>query len=261
MPVECPVSLPRLTTAEFRDLDFKIMELAFETHRLIGRLADEAVYQQDLAARLESAGWPVLREVLLVVAFGTFRKTYRLDLVVDSKMLYELKTVASLTSAHEAQTMNYLLLLDASRGKLVNFRPTSVKSRFVNAPMTSDERRAFEVDDSGWHGDAAARDGVVALLRDLGTALDLSLYIEAISHLLSFNIEQPSLLPLSREGTALGNQRFHLIEPDAAIRVTAFPNGAPGYANDLRRLRRLSPLRAIHWINIGYHTVTFETIK
>lgn len=260
MPIACPVSLPRLTTAECRELDYQIMESAFETHREVGRLADEGIYQSDFAMRLRSRGWTAECEVPVTVSFGTFVKTYRLDLVVGDRLLYELKVVAKLTSAHEAQLMNYLMMLDGSRGKLVNFRQTSVVSRFVNSPMNGEERRSFEVDETSWCGESRVRDCIISMLRDWGTALELSLYVEAAGHLLGFSPELPTLLPMIRDSTPLGNQRFHLISPDEAIRITAFPRLSGGYENDLRRLLRLSPLRAIHWINIGYHQVRFHSI-
>ena len=63
MPVSCSVSIAKLSTAELRELDYRVMRHAFDSQNELGRLADERIYQADLAARLRSAGMTVSREV------------------------------------------------------------------------------------------------------------------------------------------------------------------------------------------------------
>ncbi len=150
MPITCPISFTRLSTAEFRALDYEIMPHAFASQNDLGRLADEGVYQTDFAARLAAAGYEIHREVPITATFRSFVKAYYLDVAIAGKAVYELKAVTKLTAEHEAQLMNYLLMLDCSHGKLVNLRPASVDSRFVNAPMTLVQRRAFAIDDQHW---------------------------------------------------------------------------------------------------------------
>ena len=261
MPITCPITFPALTTEEFAELDYAVMAHAFASQQALGRLADESVYQADFAARLQAAGWTVQREVPIVVSFRGFVKTYSVDVVVSAKGVYELKTATKLTPEHEAQVMNYLFLLDCRRGKLVNFRPASVEAKFINAPMTAAERRAFAVIHRHWKGDAAAHDSVVELLRDWGTGLELPLYHQAIVHLLGGDAQVTRELPMRRDDIALGNQRFHLMSADAAFRVTAFEEPLPQYEQHLHRLIQFSPLRALHWINIARHQVTFTTIE
>jgi GxxExxY protein len=128
MPITSPISFLPLSTEEFAQLDYVVMEHAFASHQYLGNLAEEQVYQLDLADRLRNAGYKVDREVPVTVRFETFVKSYLLDLVINDKPVYELKTVESLTKRHSAQLLNYLLLLDLRRGKLINFRPTSVES-------------------------------------------------------------------------------------------------------------------------------------
>lgn len=236
------------------------MKLVFECQRGIGRLADERIYQADMLERLRLAGLEAQCEVPVEVSFGSFVKTYFLDLVVAGKGIYELKSVARLTNEHSAQLMNYLLLVDGSRGKLVNFRSTSVSSRFVNAPFELAERRQFEVDRAAWQGCSRTADWIVHMLRDWGTALELPLYHQAIVHHLGGEALVMQNLPLFRDQRNLGCQRFHLLAPDEAFRLTAFNSDMPPYRSEVRRLLSLSQLKCIHWINIGLHQVTFETI-
>ena len=261
MPISCPVSFPHLTTEEFGALDYEVMAHAFASHKTLGMLADESVYQGDFLERLESAGFSVRREVPVTVSFRTFFKTYFLDAVVADKAVYELKTVTQLASQHTAQLINYLLMLDCRRGKLVNFRPASVDAQFVNAPLTAGERRSFEVHDARWRGDAATLAWMVEMLRDWGTALELPLYHEAIVHVLGGEAEVVRQFPMHRDGVPIGSQRFYMMETDAAFRITAFPELLPGYETHVRRLLAHSPLRAVHWINIAYRHVTFTTIE
>lgn len=260
MPISCPITFPRLTTEEFGALDYEIMKCAFASHKELGRLADEAIYQADFAARLIAAGYEVHREVPITVSFRNFVKIYYMDVVVIGKAIYELKTVTQLTAEHEAQVMNYLLLVDSGHGKVINFRPASVDSRFVNAPITLEERRAFAVEDRRWRGDGTARDWMVELLRDWGTALELPLYYQAMIHLLGGEALVTKQLPMQRGDIPLGNQRFHLMNPEAAFRITAFNEVTTGYESQVRRLLKLSQLKAFHWINIGLREVTFTTI-
>jgi GxxExxY protein len=260
MPILCPITFPRLSTEEFRPLDYAIMECAFASHKELGRLVDEKIYQSDFTARLVASGYEVHREVPITVTFRSFVKIYYIDVVVISKAIYELKTVSKLTSEHEAQVMNYLLLVNCGHGKMINFRPASVDWRFVNAPLTLDERRAFSVDARRWLGDDNTKNLIVELLRDWGTALELPLYYQAMIHLLGGESVVTKQLPVQRGGIPLGNHRFHLMEPQAAFRITAFNEISIGYETHVKRLLKLSQLKAIHWINIGYHEVTFTTI-
>ncbi len=105
MPIHCPIVFPRLTEAEMRALDYEVMRHAFATHKALGCLCDESVYQAQLSHLLVAGGIPVEREVPVTLTFRTFLKPLYLDLVVGQRVIYELKTVASLTDAHATQLL------------------------------------------------------------------------------------------------------------------------------------------------------------
>ena len=260
MPVTCPVSFSRLSTEEFGSLDYEVMKHAFESHKDLGRLTDECVYQADFAARLKAAGFEVLREVPVTVSFEGFEKIYYLDLVVSGLAIYELKTARQLSQEHVGQVMNYLFLVNCNRGKLINFRSESVESRFVNIPVSQEERRAFVVDDKRWNGPADFYRHSIELLRDLGTSLEIALYGQAMIHFLGGNESVTRGLPMQRGNIGLGNQRFHMIDDNAAFKITAFKGCAQGYENQLNKLLKYSPLMTIHWINIGLREVTYISV-
>jgi len=258
MPIELPFPLPQLSTEEFKHLDYQVMAHAFAAHRDLGRLCDEAVYQADLAERLTAAGLgPVQREFPITASFRGFAHTYFADLLIGDRALYELKTETALAPAHEAQLLNYLLLADASRGKLINFRPTSVESRFVNAPLDTTERRRFSC-----HVDQPDPffTLVAELVADWGTGLETSLYLRGLTHLLGGESEVIRQLPMTRGATPLGNQRFHLAAPDTAFILTSLSSPESAHRAHLQRLLQASPLTRLLWANIALHDLTFTTI-
>src|SRR6266478_3514691 len=129
MPITCPVSMRPIQQAEFAEIDFRVMRLAFDSQNELGRLCDEVIYQNDLAARLSCAELgPIHKEVPLTATYRDFTKTYWLDLVVSDGAIYELKTADALVGEHEAQVLNYLFLRGLNHGKLINFRSAQVES-------------------------------------------------------------------------------------------------------------------------------------
>ncbi len=263
MPISCPIKLPRLSAADMRELDYEVMRHALAAQREMGRLCDETIYQADLSARLAAAGLgPAPRETPVEVTFGTFAKTYELDVIAAGRAIDELKTVAALTPAHDAQLLNYLLLTNTTRGKLINFRPGSVESRFGNTTLDDAERRRFEIHRERWRGGEELCQWIVQMLRDWGTGLETALYLQAIVHRLGGEERVTQQVPMQRDGVPLGNQRLHLVDAESALFVTTFKAEViDGHEAHLRRLLRLGPLARGHWVNIGRHLVHFATIE
>ncbi len=102
------------------------MACSYASQNALGRLCDERVYENDVAARLKEHGLKdVHTQVPVTVTQAQFSKTYRLDLVV-SGMVYELKAVAGWAPEHDTQAIHYAALLGIDRVKLLNFRPAKV---------------------------------------------------------------------------------------------------------------------------------------
>lgn len=111
MPIHCPLTIGPLSDAAFAETDRVVMGCAFASQNTIGRLCDERIYENDLAARLRAEGMTeVHTQIPVTVTHLGFSKTYRLDLVV-SQMVYELKVAAGFASEHEAQAIHYAALL------------------------------------------------------------------------------------------------------------------------------------------------------
>ena len=267
MPIASPIVLRPISQQEFAAIDYRVMRAAFASQNELGRLCDEVIYQNDLATRLAETGLGAVRtEVPITVTHRTFSKTYFLDLVVGDSAIYELKVAARLAPEHEAQLMNYLFLEGVQHGKLVNFRPAQVHSRFVNTTLTPDSRRQIALDSSRWEEEDEASKHLrlvfSALLDDWGGFLELPLYTEALTHFLGGEDRVIQPVPLTRAGMLLGSQRLRLLAPDIAFRVTAMAEvDAVDYEHGLRSLLAHSPLRVIQWVNLIRHRACFATLK
>jgi GxxExxY protein len=265
VPIHCPISIARLDADAFAAVDYRVMGHAFASHNELGRLCDECAYEADLKARLVADGFhSVETQVPLTVTHQTFSKTYRLDLVAESA-LYDLKAATALTGEFDAQLLNYILLLSLGRGKLLNFRPSKVEGRLLATSLTPEERRQFTPVTERWEELTPActklRQVLCDLLSDWGAFLDRSLYQEALTHFLGGQALVEQRVNLSRNGLALGSQRLSLHAPDVAFRLTAFTQQHEPVESHLRRLLRLTGLRAMQWINLNHAHVEFTTLK
>lgn len=265
MPITASDPFRAISQEEFARIDYQVMRHAFNCQNELGRLCDELIYQNDLAARLRSAGFTSVRtEVPVRITHGTFAKTYFFDLVVDESALYEIKTAHCLIGEHEAQLLNYLCLQNLNHGKLLNFGPSQVESRFVNTQLSDAKRKQLRFELNGWkendEASLALRKKTTLLLQDWGGFLDINLYVEALIHLFGGEGQVLQPLLLSRTGLPLGNQRFLLIAPRVAFRVTALLAEIDAFERQLQALLSLTNLHCIQWINLGRHDIQFRSI-
>ena len=103
MPIKSSLTLCPMTQEQFAKLDYQVMRHAFDSQNELGRLCDEIIYQNDLAARLDADGLgPIRTGVPVEVTHGSFVKKYYLDLIVGDAAIYELKTNACLTGENDS---------------------------------------------------------------------------------------------------------------------------------------------------------------
>ena len=111
MPIERSICIQNVSKEVFDVRDKIVMRCAYDAQNPLGRLCDEKVYETDLTRRLRAVDLrKVHTQVPVRVVHGDFQKEYRCDLVADD-VLYELKTVRALVAEHEAQVLNYAMLL------------------------------------------------------------------------------------------------------------------------------------------------------
>jgi GxxExxY protein len=105
------------------ELTKKIIGAAIEVHRTLGPGLLESAYEECLCRELTVRGVPFARQVALPVEFKGLRLDcgYRLDLLVEKKVVVEIKAVESLLPIHEAQLLTYLKLGGWKVGLLINF--------------------------------------------------------------------------------------------------------------------------------------------
>jgi len=254
MPVHCPIEIPRLTSDQFATIDYGVMGASFALHNDFGCKWNEATYQFELAQRLKKVKTAAIRELPTSVTFGQFSKTYQIDLLVSEAGVYELKTVNAINNSHIGQVLNYLRLLNATRAKIVNFRPFSVESKFVNCNDTLEERRKFDIDSGEYNGPAVLRQVVDGMLRDLGTKLSVSLYNECVLANIGTLISIPTTIG------AIVNQTFQMVEDSEAFTVTSIESQASQHREHLRKMASKAMLNAFHWINVTPKVIRLKTI-
>ena len=104
------------------DLAGKVIGLAMEIHSALGAGFLESVYHHALAHELEKAGMRFESEKQLNVVYdGILVGEFAADFLVEDELIVELKAVQSLATAHEVQTVNYLVATGKDVGLLLNF--------------------------------------------------------------------------------------------------------------------------------------------
>jgi len=104
------------------DLCHSIIEVFYAVYNELGHGFLEAVYEEALALALTQAGFAISRQVATPIWFrGKKIGDYKADLLVNSSVLIELKTVRAIEPAHEAQVLNYLRATDIEVALLLNF--------------------------------------------------------------------------------------------------------------------------------------------
>ncbi|MCB0338879.1 MAG: GxxExxY protein [Bdellovibrionales bacterium] len=119
------------------ELSGEIVDAAYRVHSKLGPGLMEHVYQVCLKLELEKKGLDVKSEVFMPVLYDNqvIDIGYRLDLLVESDVIVELKAVKELHEAHKAQLLTYLKLTNKQLGLLINFNVPLIKQgirRFVN---------------------------------------------------------------------------------------------------------------------------------
>ena len=106
-----------------KELTSQIIGAAIDVHKALGPGLFESAYQACLAREMELRKIPFEREKPLPVSYrGEYVECgYRLDFLVDGKVIVELKSVNELHPIHEAQLLTYLKLTGCRVGLLINF--------------------------------------------------------------------------------------------------------------------------------------------
>jgi len=108
----------------------KVIGCAIEVHRILGPGLLESTYEQCLAWQLRATSIPILQQASIPVRYKDIQLDcgYKIDILVDNRLILELKSVEGIKGIHEAQILTYMKLANIKTGLLINFNET----RLVN---------------------------------------------------------------------------------------------------------------------------------
>ena len=115
----------------------QVVDAAYKVHKTLGPGLLESVYETVLAHELEKRGLSVNRQISVPIVYEgiSFNEGFRADLIVEDKVIVELKSVETAAPVHKKQLLTYLRLADKRLGLLINFGSQLIRdgiSRVVN---------------------------------------------------------------------------------------------------------------------------------
>ncbi len=124
---------------ELEAITYKVIGLAIEVHRQLGPGLLESAYKECLYYEIKNSGFNVEKEITLPIIYKDLKidHGYRMDLLVEKRLVLELKTVEGFSAVHFAQILTYLKLGNYPLGLLLNYNSTILRNnikRLINTP-------------------------------------------------------------------------------------------------------------------------------
>lgn len=118
-----------------RDIDHitgDVLDVAIRLHKALGPGLLESVYETVLAGKLARMGYAISRQHPVNIEFEEFRfdAAFRIDILVNERLLIEVKSVDQLHPSHAKQLLTYLRLTKQPVGLLINFGGATLKEGF-----------------------------------------------------------------------------------------------------------------------------------
>ena len=106
-----------------------VVDCAVKVHMRLGPGLLESVYEAVLAYELQNRGLLIRKQVPIPITYDKllFKEAFRADLIVDDKVILELKSIDRITKAHKKQLLTYLRVSDKRLGLLINFGAALLK--------------------------------------------------------------------------------------------------------------------------------------
>lgn len=126
---------------ELNQFSYKIIKAAINVHKELGPGLLESVYQCCIVLELKDFSLKVESEVPLPIYYKdqlVQKEGFRIDLLVENKIIVELKSVATVQDVHKKQLLTYLRLANKPLGLLINFNESILKNgitRIINSPL------------------------------------------------------------------------------------------------------------------------------
>ena len=127
-----------------------VLDASFVVHTKLGPGLLESVYEVVLAHELRKAGIFVERQKPMPITYDgiLFEEGYRADLLIESKVIVELKSVAALSAVHSKQVLTQLRLSGLKLGLLINFGEAHLKNgikRIINGQLEEENPPAISL--------------------------------------------------------------------------------------------------------------------
>ena len=115
------------------EIGSRVLGCALKVHKTLGPGLLESVYEACLARELENAGLGYERQLALPVSYDglILDAGFRLDLLVERRVVVEVKAIEAISKVHRAQLLSYLRLGDFRLGYLLNFNVSLMKEGIV----------------------------------------------------------------------------------------------------------------------------------
>ncbi|MCX6232549.1 MAG: GxxExxY protein [Bacteroidetes bacterium] len=115
------------------DISYIIRGAAFKVHSALGPGLLESVYEVALAYEISQKGLKVQTQLPVPMSYADliFEIGFRLDIIVEDKVIIEVKSVNELSDVHHKQLLTYLKLTDKKLGILINFNSTSLNESII----------------------------------------------------------------------------------------------------------------------------------
>ncbi len=112
----------------YKDLTYNIIGYAMNVHKTLGVGFLESVYEAALRVELNKSNLPFKSQVEFPVIYRNIKiKTFVCDMIVDDKIIIELKAIKQITDIDQAQLLNYLKVTKLKIGLLINFGTQSLQ--------------------------------------------------------------------------------------------------------------------------------------
>ncbi len=121
-------------------ITYIVRGILFKIHKEIGPGLLESVYEEILYEELKNEGLSVERQVLIPIIWNNkkLEKGFRADLIVENKVILELKSVEYITKVHHKQLATYVKLTKLKLGLLINFFEADINkgiTRYINGKL------------------------------------------------------------------------------------------------------------------------------
>jgi GxxExxY protein len=116
---------------EENELSYSIIGSALDIHKSLGPGLLESVYENTLAYELRKKGLVVEQQVPMPLVYKDvkFEAGFRLDILVNKKVIVEVKSIEALAPVHHSQVLTYLKLSERKLGLLINFNTARLKDQ------------------------------------------------------------------------------------------------------------------------------------